>query len=379
MYQAGDFEFKVFYLWDFGVKERFDVGFSQSLVWDIPLLKGYCYEFVPNVSKEPGTEKFMGLDNPSLFDALQNYEPDAVLLMNYVYIGIMKFMLKWNEKKSPIIFRGDSHRLCADRRPFKLIRTEIIKLIFNRFSAFLYVGKANYEYFQIHGVAEKKLFFAPHAVENDRFLSSYKTAKSQAFLWKKELGIPEDKLVILFAGKFISKKRPLDLLNAFFMANLADAYLLFVGSGALENELKRSVGNDQRILFIPFQNQSSMPRVYASADLFVLPSYGLGETWGLAVNEAMCMSLPVIVSDHVGCAQDLVYNYKNGLIFKAGDVSQLADCVRETCRDKKRLKQWGDESKRVIGSYNYVKATEGLRNALNYVLSRKSHVAGDLS
>ncbi len=58
-------DLKVFYLWDFGVKSRVDPGFKHAVTWDIPLLDGYAHEFVPNVSADPGTSHFTGLQNRS--------------------------------------------------------------------------------------------------------------------------------------------------------------------------------------------------------------------------------------------------------------------------------------------------------------------------
>ena len=68
-----------------------------------------------------------------------------------------------------------------------------------------------------------------------------------------------------------------------------------------------------------------MPSVYKSADVFVLPSGGPGETWGLAVNEAMAAGKPVLVSDKCGCAPDLVDDGVNGFVFKNGQVDDLKD------------------------------------------------------
>lgn len=58
---ATDFSSRVFYLWDFGVNQQMDMGFKQLIQWDIPLLTGYDYEFVPNMSSNPGTHHFWGL------------------------------------------------------------------------------------------------------------------------------------------------------------------------------------------------------------------------------------------------------------------------------------------------------------------------------
>jgi glycosyltransferase involved in cell wall biosynthesis len=122
------------------------------------------------------------------------------------------------------------------------------------------------------------------------------------------------------------------------------------------------------VYFAPFQNQSLMPRTYLTGDVFVLPSYGSGETWGLAVNEAMCMGRPVIVSDHVGCARDLVRENENGLVVPAGNVAALTAALQKAFEDDRRLKTWGVNSRRIIQDYNYETATHGLKRALDFML-----------
>ncbi|BDA71459.1 glycosyl transferase group 1 [Calothrix sp. PCC 7716] len=365
--ETTNLDIKVFYLWDFGVTKKVDVDFQQAIEWDIPLLVGYDYEFVPNVSSNPGVHNFWGLQNPSLVSRVKAYNPDAVLLMNYNYASIYRFLATWNSHQIPLLFRGDSHHLLPSSGIKAWARQQFITQIYRRFAACLYVGKANYDYFRYYGVPEKSLFFSPHAVENERFLASTENATYQAKAWKQELGIPDDHAVILFAGKFETKKRPLDLLNAFLQANIKDVSLLFVGAGSLVQDLKQVAFGNSNIYFAPFQNQSWMPRTYAIADLLVLPSYGKGETWGLVVNEAMCLACPVIVSSHVGCAQDLVHPHRNGLIFSAGNVSALADSVKEALSDRQRLKAWGKESSQIISNYSYVQATQGLLGALDYL------------
>jgi glycosyltransferase involved in cell wall biosynthesis len=98
--------------------------------------------------------------------------------------------------------------------------------------------------------------------------------------------------------------------------------LILVGSGLLEQELKKKAKNDSNIIFLPFQNQSQMPVVYRLSNFFCLPSQGPGETWGLAVNEAMASGLPVVVSNKVGCAIDLVDN-SCGFVFESNNSLQL--------------------------------------------------------
>jgi glycosyltransferase involved in cell wall biosynthesis len=374
------FELKVFYLWDFGSGSRHDPGFDQSVRWDLPLLEGYDYEFVPNSSPKPGTHHFRGITNPRLLARLNDYAPDAALVFGYNYRSLLQLIFAGHQRRRfPLIFRGDSHRLGKRRSEvgsqksavgFKAkLRRLAIKGVYKRFAAFLYVGKANRQYFEMHGVPDSKLFFAPHAVDNERFFESAQTAELEAQRWRGELGIPPHHLVILFAGKFEKKKRPHDLLQAFRLLNEPDISLLFVGSGHLEKELRQQAADVPNVIFAPFQNQTLMPRTYAACDLFVLPSLGPDESWGLAVNEAMCMAKPVVVSNHVGCGPDLVKPRVNGLSFQAGDVAALSAALREATSVRGRLQKWGVESRNIVSCYSYRGITRGLLQALDSLAS----------
>ena len=108
-------------------------------------------------------------------------------------------------------------------------------------------------------------------------------------------------------------------MDSFVQSKNNSAYLLLAGAGKLAMDLKRNVANypvhfQNRIKFCGFVNQKEMPSLYASCDVFVLPS--ISETWGLSVNEAMASGKAVIVSDRCGCATDLVDHGINGYIFR---------------------------------------------------------------
>jgi len=350
-------------LWDFGVTRKQDPGFGQTLCWDIPLLEGYPWEMVPNRSRRPGF-RFWGIDNPELDGRLRVYAPDAVLCMGYNYATFARLLLRWDRKRSPLLLRGDSHRLVPRKGAREWLKRQLLTAIFRRFAAFLYVGEANRDYWRQHGVSEEKLFFSPHAVDNSRFMANTEAAHQEARVWRRELGIPEDRQVILFAGKFEEKKRPQDLLEAFARAGLPQACLLLVGAGHLEETLRRTAAGLSHVYFAPFQNQSRMPRTYAAADVLVLPSVGPSETWGLCINEAMCLGKAVIVSSHVGCARNLVVPGQTGLVFEAGQVDALADCLRQACASPDRLRAWGQAGRERVGGYCYEAASKGLCAAL---------------
>ena len=355
-------DLKVFYLWDFGVTGRVDPGFEHAVTWDIPLLDGYAHELVANVSARPGTSHFLGLQNPSLTARVKAFGPAAVLMMTYNYASTHRFLWSW--RASPLIFRGDSHELVPRVGLKQLARRAGLTLLMRRFAAFLYVGQANRRYFLRHGVPAERLFFAPHAVDNARFMGDSAATRAAAMAWRRELGIPEAEAVVLSAGKFEPKKRLGDLIRAFLAADLPGAGLLLVGSGPGEGELRALAAGHPRIRFAPFQNQLQMPRTYAAADLFVLASQGPSETWGLVVNEAMCLARPILVSDHVGCAEDLVEPGQNGVVFPSGQIPALTRCLADALKDRARLRNWGERSFAIVSRYSYAQTTEGLQEAL---------------
>lgn len=370
--KRGDLDLRVFYLWGEGTAARHDPGFGHVVRWDVPLLDGYPHEFVPNVSPRPGTDHFWGLRNPSLLGRLTAFRPDAALLLGYNYASFLRLLLSPRLRRPfSLLLRGDSHRLvwsaATSRR--ETFRRWVITRIFRRFAAGLAVGRANQDYLRQHGFPENRIFFCPHAVDGDRFNADVEGTRRGAAEWRASLGIPAGSQVVLFAGKLEPKKRPQDLLNAFTALGPpqpAERVLLIVGAGSLREQLLILAAGRPDIIFAPFQNQSFMPRTYATADLFVLPSFGPGETWGLAVQEAQCLGRPVVVSSHVGCGPDLVEHGENGLIFPAGDVTALAAALRTALMDPERLRRWGERGRLLVNTrYTYAQATVGLRAALD--------------
>ncbi|HEY8994199.1 MAG TPA: glycosyltransferase family 4 protein [Lacunisphaera sp.] len=357
-------DFRVFYLWDFGVTTQRDPQFGTSFRWDVDLLSGYDYEFVPNAARDPGTHHFGGLHNPELGERLRAWHPEAILLFGYsfrTHLGLIR------HPPAPLIFRGDSHLI--GHSPSWLKRFALRRL-YARFAAVTYVGAANRDYFRAFGVPDSKLHFAPHCVDADRFFRSPGCIAAAARL-REELDLGGRK-VILFAGKMLPAKQPGALLEAFLELAPADYALVFVGDGPERAALETRAAQqpDSIVRFLPFANQSEMPSRYALANLFVLPSRGLYETWGLAVNEAMHLGVPCLVSDRVGCQRDLVTDGETGWVFSATDPIALRDALAravEALRDDPTELRLHIAAR--IGGYTYAQASSGLQAALDQAVA----------
>jgi glycosyltransferase involved in cell wall biosynthesis len=84
------------------------------------------------------------------------------------------------------------------------------------------------------------------------------------------------------------------------------------------------------------------------------------ETWGLSVNEAMACGLPVIVSDTVGCADDLLVHGKNGFIFPKGDLAALEESMFNVSQDIVKGNRMGQVSQAIIQGFTLEKTAEGI-------------------
>lgn len=360
-------ELRVFYLWEFGVTPHPDPQFRITIKWDVDLLAGYPHEFVPNVSPRPGTEHFSGLRNPTLTTRLTVFAPDALLLFGYAYASHIRAILWARLRRVPLIFRGDSHFIGRGAPPF--LARLILRTLYAQFAAFLPVGAANRDYFHSLGVSPTQLFFAPHSVNTELFDPHLTQHRAAATALREKLGIAVQSRVILFAGKFIPAKQPRELLVAFLAARLPDTVLMFVGDGEEKASLLTLAASAPAglIHFLPFANQSEMPARYLLADLFVLPSRGLYETWGLAVNEAMHLGVPTLVSDRVGCQRDLVIDGETGWVFPAEDTSALAEKLTVALTTLSDPQQGARIRAAVavrISGYTYEQTTAGLISAL---------------
>jgi len=357
-------QFQVFYLWEFGVTAQRDPQFGTTFRWDVDLLAGYDSEFVPNVARDPGTHHFGGLDNPELTARLSSWRPGAVLLFGYNWRSHQRVVWWARRHGVPLIFRGDSHLLGRAQLP--LLRRLLLRFLYRQFAAFAYVGAANRDYFRALGVPEARLFFAPHAVNAEHFNPADPAARAAAEKLRQELGLA-GKRVVLFAGKFSAAKQPVALLGAFLAAATPADALVFVGDGAEKDRLTALAATrpDALVRFLPFANQSEMPARYLLADIFVLPSRGHYETWGLAVNEAMHLGVPCLVSDLVGCQRDLVTPGETGWVFAADDPAALTATLHNALRTPpEEMRRLGRNALATAGRYTYQQAGDGLRAAL---------------
>lgn len=362
LHERGKIDIMVYYTWGEKAKQKYDPGFGSTINWDIPLTEGYPFTWVKNTAKDPGSHHSQGIINPALNKQIEDWEADAILVYGWAWHSHLKAM-RYFKGKIPVYFRGDSTLLNEPKGFKKLLRTLYLKWVYKHVDHAFYVGTNNKAYYLKYGLKDDQLSFAPHAIDNDRFIQD---RSAEAAEFRSSLKLKEEDILLLFAGKFEPVKNAKLLLSAFIKTEQPNVHLLMVGNGIEEAELKAMAADSNKaaqIHFEGFKNQSYIPVVYQAADLFCLPS--VSETWGLAVNEAMACGKAVLVSDKVGCAIDLVIKDHNGAIFESGNSNVLALHLEKLTRSKEELKRMGNNSASIIHDWNFTRIAEAIENKLN--------------
>ena len=346
-----------------------DVDMQTSLRWDLDLLQGYRHRFLRNVGWGRG---FFRLVNPGIVSAIVRGRFDAVLFMTgWAWATAWLGFAACRIARVPIFMYGDSSFVPEEQSLRARIRSRVMRALFERTSAFMISGAWNADYYKHYGADQSRFFPMPWAIDNDRFIAAGGFAPGERELLRARYGIAADKMVIVFSGKLIPRKDPMTLLAAFAaMRNRDRAALVFMGDGVLRPELERYVAENAvpDVHFIGFVNQTEIPKHYAMADVFVLPSSF--DPRATVVNEAMVSGLPVIITDRCGPAGDIARDGDNAIIMQFGDRLMLRESLDRLAANGDLRTRMGRRSREIIGDWNYDAGVEGLRRALPVVVTK---------
>ena len=312
-----------------------EASYGSDQTWGVQdeLLVGYKSKFLRNHA--PGgsyLKSLVGLANLGIWKELSRERPDFVIVMSWMNPTWWIICLACLKFEIPILLMTDAN-VKAERlkSPWKSwIKRQLLgNLLFRFTTGFLCSGSANRQLYADFGVPAHKLVAFAYSWGYQEFLNESTQLQNQKSELRRRYGLPQDAIVILYCGRFSAEKDAVGLLEAYKLVSDPKKALVLVGDGPLRTSMEDFAdGNElESIYFMGFQKRSDMGKFYALSDCLVLPS--LKETWGMVVNEALCFSLPVVVSDQVGAGLDLVTPGENGHVFPAGDVSALADRLNE--------------------------------------------------
>jgi glycosyltransferase involved in cell wall biosynthesis len=349
------------------------IGFGIAFSWDDDLLAGYRSVWLRNEADArraeagaPFRDRYSDYDTPEISDIIAKEKFDAVLLHGWRVRSDRQALRACRAVGVPTIVRGDS-QLRNDALPKRYLKRLVYRGLIRQFAVCLAVGERNEAYLRYYGAT--RIVRSTHFVDNVVFAQRAATALRHRDVRRASWGIAPGALVVLFVGKLVAWKRPLDLVRA--VRRLPGVHILYVGDGPLRGDCLASA----RRVGVPvtctgFLNQSMIAEAYTASDVLVLPSGSGRETWGLVVNEAMACARPAIVSEEAGCVPDLIREGETGFSYPAGDLAQLRRRIEWFLEKRDAAERLGASAREHVARFTPEAAARGVVEGANVATGR---------
>jgi glycosyltransferase involved in cell wall biosynthesis len=357
-------DFTAVFCSDDGVRPA-DVGFGERTVWGGDLLSGYRSVFLKRAQRNRIVGGFLALRDFDVVPLVLRNRFDVLWSHGYNHLSHQLALGAQRARGGGLLVR-EEQTLIHPRSMGKTIAKEVALRGMLRSAFALHIGSESKRWFEHYGVPDDRLYFAPYSVDNRALRERADELRGDRAELRRSFGIADDVgPVLLVASRLVPQKQPEKVLEAYSRVRAKrSCALLVVGEGELSDALARTVRGRSipDVSFAGFLDQTEIWRAYACADVFTLFS-GWNETWGVVVNEAMNFSLPVVVSDKVGCARDLVSNGRNGFIVPAEDVGALAERIEALIESAELRERFGTESRAIVDEWSPERTAEGVASA----------------
>lgn len=346
---------------DLSLKKQRFLEISESFKPNVPdLLVGYMHDFLKNISRD-AKDGFLSRVNPGIFWELSPNRYDVVLIHGYETLTAWTILLWARLRGIQVAWRGEAIPRRVQRTGWRNhLRATIIRFFLARCHAVFYSCVGNREFLLAHGVVPSRLHALPCAVDNRFYQAEAQRWSPLRDQTRRELGLPAGDTVVLFSARFTTRKRPLDLIRA--IADLPERHgiaLLFVGDGPERQRMEDACHlAGIPACFTGFVQPLDIGRYAAVADIFaVISDYDPSPK---ALNEAMNFSLPIIVTEDVGTARDLVVEGVNGHVISTGDTRRLGEILLRLHRNAGERIAMGRESLRIVERFTFASNAEAI-------------------
>jgi len=267
----------------------------------------------------PRTSGFVYEVNPEIFGVLHDARPDLLVIGGYAVFAEQAAIGFARAHGIPYVLHSESHLLKPRPAAVRAAKRALLPGIISGAAAGLAVGSPAARYLAAYGLHPGRIRIFPNTIDVARYRADAAAARARAVDIRRARGLPER--YHLYAGRLVEVKGIRDFLQARALLGSAAPPAVVAGEGPLAPEVAESNG----VLPVGFQQRERLVELFALAEATVVPS--LSEPWGVVVNEALACGTPVIASDAVGAAEDLIRDGVNGRIYPAGDVRALAEAL----------------------------------------------------
>lgn len=304
----------------------------------------------------------------SLFSELYLLKPDIVITGGFSLNSIIALVYCKISRIPYIIFSGAIKKV-TDK---SFLRYFVRRILISQAAAYIVYGTRAKKYLIGMGAKLNKMFIAFNTI-NIKFYSSKEN--TSRITKDNNLAMSKENINIIYVGQLIKRKGLTNLLESlkFVEEKYNNFRLYLIGTGPLETSLKelsRDLKINRYIKFCGFKTIRELKKIYYQADLLILPSFF--EIWGLVINEAMAVGIPVIASKYAGAVDDLIDDGINGFVVDPYNIQKLADAINTLIGNPKLRKNMGKNAKKkIVKRFTPEKSALGFLGAVEHVMRRR--------
>ena len=304
--------------------------------------------------------------NPGIGRRLREGGFDAVVIPGWSMPTSLAAAWTCRRRGIPYVVFSETNDLSPRAAWLRAIKRIVLRPVIGGASAWLATGSASARFLERHGAAPAGIHRFANTPDVDALSAAIDARRVDRAATRAALGVPDDAPLAVFVGRLIGVKGVATLVDAQARVEAAGSPLwtVVVGDGAEGDSLRRRAREHsiRRMVFAGARRPLELPAIWAAADLFVLPS--LHEPWGVVVNEAMAAGLPVVLSDRVGAAPDLLVEGETGRGFCAGDADALAAALIDLASSAESRERMGAEARRRVAGWGYGPSVHGFEAAV---------------
>lgn len=309
--------------------------------------------------------------NPGIVGLLLGRRWDVVVLSGYSHPTMLLALFCCLLLRIPFVIQGESHVLKRRSGRVRRWKRRLLFPLLRRSRAALATGTLSRRYWvEEVGIAPDRVFIVANTPDVEFFRREADIARPRRMDIRGELGVHETAPLGVFVGRLIRVKG-VDLLLEGLARLPAEKrpWLAIVGEGAERAGLEElAARHGLPVKFLGWRQTAELPALYAAADFFVLPSRH--EPWGVVVNEAMASGLPVVLSEQVGAAHDLLVEGRTGWMVRGETAEAWAAALARCVDDRGQLAAMGEEARELIGGWTHERSADEFQRAVDVAVPR---------
>jgi glycosyltransferase involved in cell wall biosynthesis len=303
---------------------------------------------------------------PQIWRLLERERFDVLVIGGWSLMAPQLAIVWARRRRIPYLIVSENH--LREPRPawVRAVKSLVLRRVVPQASGLLVTGSLAREHALHYGARPDRITVFPNTVDIPAYRAAAERLRPQRNEIRQRLGIADEAVAVAQVGRLFPLKAPDEALEAVARARAftkQPLQLLLVGDGELRSSLEQratELGLD--VTFAGFRQGEALLECFAATDVFALLSHR--ETWGVVVNEAAAFGLPLVLSDRVGAAGDLLRDGENGELVRSGDVEGAARAIARLADDRGLRERYGQRSLALVEPWDYERSVEAFAEAV---------------